>query len=208
MMIKSESNRHDTETFSYLSEHQEPEEVRRPSVFANLDEHIIDQEEDDVSEELLTAVPIRRPSKKDFIRCHPKHRFTVKIYEDPGTGEIYYVHPKMRLLFTEEDGVKTVFLALYMTRRRTICFWPITTSTMGRWHDTALVAVTAGETRWIKIIAEKELSGYRVKPAIADYGNPDWGDHTLEKLLDLAFQGRVIDNPEQKVVRYALGQPL
>jgi hypothetical protein len=182
---------------------------RQPSVFADLSEHIIDLEgEDDVAEELLTVVPIRRPSKKHFLRAHPSHRFVAMVYEEPDTNETYYVHPRVRHLLTEEEGAKRVYLALCTTKRKTLFFWPITTTSVGQWHATAVAALDAATKRWVKVISDRELGGYRVRPARADYGEPDWGDHSLEHLLDLAFRGRVILDQEHKVLKDALGEPV
>ena len=49
-----------------------PQEPARPvSIFDNLDDLKIDQDDDDdTSEEILTTVPIRRPGKRAF-RAHP-----------------------------------------------------------------------------------------------------------------------------------------
>jgi hypothetical protein len=194
--------------FENLADHREPETGTPASVFSDLNDHLLDPgDEDDVAEELLTTVPIRRPSKKDFIRCHGDHQFTVVIYEDDETGDTYYVHPNMRRELTEEDGAKRVTLVLYMNRRKTLCFWPVTTSGMGKWRQTAMAAVEHAKTRWVKVVPDKAYGGYRVKPALADYGEPDWGPHTLNQLLELAFVGLVIDNPDHLVAKHALGRP-
>jgi hypothetical protein len=180
----------------------------RPSVFADLSEHILDMDEDVAADELLTIVPIRKPSKKDFIRSHPKHRFNAVIYEIDESREIFYVHPRLRKILTEEEGARTVHLALCTTRWGNLFFWPVTTTTMGSWHASAMTALEKGETRWVKIKSDMELRGYRTSVARADYGEPRWGDHTLEELLEIAFRGRVLDNPDHKVVRHALGEPV
>ena len=179
----------------------------RPNVFSDLQQQIIDLDDDeDVAEELLTVVPVRRPSKKDFIRAHPKHRFVAMVYEVPDTNEVYFIDRRLHDVLTEDDGAKRVVLALCMTRRKTLFFWPVTTAQNGRWHSSAMDVLKIGEAKWVKPIADRDISAYRLKIAVADYGEPDWGEYTINHLLELAFKGHVIDHKDHKVLRDATGE--
>lgn len=179
----------------------------RDSVFTNLKEHMLDPDDDQPpTEELLVSVPIRKPSKKEFVRAHPSYRFTALIWEDDSSRDTYYIHPCVRQAFLEAEGCKKVHLALLCTRRGTLFFWPVTTSTMGDWQQTAMVALEKAQDYWVKILSDMELGGYRVLRATADYGEPNWHDYSLEELLEIAFRGRVIKDLDHPIARAALGR--
>jgi hypothetical protein len=185
---------------------EEPEEPARESVFADLKEHLLDQDDTEpVTEELLVTVPIRKPSKKDFVRAHKSHRFVALVWEDEDTG-MHYIHPNVRQAFLEAEGYRKVLLALMCTRRGTLFFWPVTTSQQGDWQRSAIKALETAEEQWVKIIADMELRAYRLLKAIADYGDPDWKEYSLEELLEIAFRGRVIRDLDNKIARDALGR--
>ena len=50
------------------------------------------------SKEILIRIPVRRPKKQEFVRCHPDPQMTlaVTLYVDDDDGEAYFVAPGMR----------------------------------------------------------------------------------------------------------------
>ena len=50
------------------------------------------------STKILTTVPVRKPKKQEFFRCHPDPAMTLTamLYVDEDDGEAYFVAPNMR----------------------------------------------------------------------------------------------------------------
>jgi hypothetical protein len=197
------ANGQTTSSFANLEEHRlaEEEHSNNPaSVFENLDEHRLDlDDDDDIAEEVLTTIPVRRPGKH-WIRVHPTFEFPAVILEDKDTGENYYVMPEMRALMTEDGEARKVTLVLCINRRKIMFFWPV--SSQGTWRSTALIAAERGKSTWIKAIADKALNGYRIKVSKLDYGEPEWGEYTLNQLLDLAFpQSHIISSVQHPLAK-------
>jgi hypothetical protein len=174
--------------FADLAEHELPNDEhddKPASVFDNLDDHRVDlDDDDDVADDILTTVPVRRPGKH-WVRVHPEHQFPAVILEDRDNDEVYYVMPAMRTLLTEDGEARRCTLVLCINRRGVLFWWPI--PSQGTWRSTALIAAERAKSAWIKAIADKDLNGYRVKVARTDYGEPEWGEHTLSELLELTF---------------------
>jgi hypothetical protein len=167
-----------------------------------------------VGREILTRVPVRRPGRKEFVRCHEDPRMTIPmaLYVDDsedGDGEAYMVAKAMRDTFG--DDVKSVLLQAAMLRNGTIILWPLTIPQAdggrGRsWHESALIASDHAKKQWVKIISDRTLGGYRVFPAEGEIPEPKWPDKTIEELLEIAFRNRVIKSTDHPIVRKYLGR--
>jgi hypothetical protein len=182
----------------------EPDEApRRRSVFDDLEAHKDeDDEESEATERPLISIPVRRPSKKDFIRTHPTYQFTASIYEDDVSGEVYYVDPNMRKALRDvQAGMRKVVLVPYVNRRGTVFFWPITTTDKGDWHSTAMKIVHMARERWLRVGSDQAASAYVAYVAKQSYGEPEWPEKSLSELLEIAFGSRYIDSPDHSTVK-------
>ena len=190
--------------FANLFEHEagDTEKLRshRRSVFADLEEHKIEDDDDEDAEaEEIISIRVRRPAKKDFIRAHRTYQFTAYIIEDE--DETYYVAPSMRQLLKDEDvPMRKVVLVPYINKRRSIFLWAITTTEIEDWHATAMKAVQVARERWIRIASKKETTSYIYRVAKRDYGEPEWPALSLNEMLDLAFGNRYVDSPNHAAV--------
>jgi hypothetical protein len=191
---------------------EEPAEPpRRKSVFEDLDEHKLDEDdEDETGPEEISSVPVKRLPRKDFIRFHPDpaYRFTAYIYEaedddNQKRGEACYVDPPIRQALKDLDiPLKKVVLVPYMNRRGSIFFWALTTTDMGSWHASGMRIVRIGRERWIRVSSKMDISSYVHRPAKRDYGDPEWPSLTLNEMLRLAFPpSRYIDSLNHDAVK-------
>jgi hypothetical protein len=166
-----------------------------------------------VGREILTRLPVQRPSRKQFIRCHadPLMTDSMATYIDGDDGETYLVTENMREVFG--DDVKPTHLQLAMVHRsRTLFVWsstiPSADAGRGRsWHESALTAKNIAQTTWIKLVPERAMNGYRIFPAEASLPDPVWPvDKTFQEYLEIAFRDRVITSTDHPVVRKYLGR--
>jgi hypothetical protein len=179
--------------------------------FSNLDE-LRESFGEDISgigsKEVLIRVPVRRPKKSEFIRTHPDSnmQLAATVYSDRDENEdVYFVTKEMRDKF-DEGQLKAVRLQLTISRRGVLFIWPLTLpldgKSMGRsWHESALKAAEMAKDRWIRIVADKGLSGYRVHLAEGQIADPTWPQYSFGELLEIAFEGRIIRSADHPVIR-------
>jgi hypothetical protein len=162
--------------------------------------------------EVLVRVPVRRPTKLEFFRCHPDPAMSlaVTIFVDRDEpDDAYFVAPSMRGVLAED--IRPVLLQLAITRKGVLFILPLTLPTeanpLGRsWHESARKAAEIAKTRWIRISADKGLSGYRVRQAEGKLSEPEWPtDKGFNDLLTIAFADRIIMSDDHPVVRKLRG---
>jgi hypothetical protein len=162
--------------------------------------------------EVLTRVPVRKPRRDEFFRCHPDPGMSlaVTIYVDrEEQDEAYFVAPAMRGALAED--LRAALLQLAISRKGTLFIWPLTLpkedNPLGRsWHESAFKARDIAKTRWIRIFADKSLGGYRVLQAEGRLSEPEWpANKTLGELLEIAFGDRIIMAEDHPVVRRLRG---
>jgi hypothetical protein len=161
--------------------------------------------------EILTRVPVRRPRKQEFVRCHPDAAMTlaVTLHVDDDDGKAYFVAPSMRGVLA--DNVKPTLLQLSIMRNGTLFIWPLTIPSAegggGRsWHESGLKAKEIAKTQWIRVLPDKTRNGYRVFAAEGTLAEPVWPeDKTFNELLEIAFADRIIMTQDHPVVRKLRG---
>lgn len=189
-------------------------ETNTASFFSNLDAIRLSPE--DTAEigtrEILTRVPVRKPGKTEFVRCHadPAMSLAVTIYVDKDErDDVFFVAPQMRGALAED--LRPVLLQLAITRKGVVFIWPLTLPSeenpLGRsWHESARKAAEIAKTQWIRITADKALGGYRVRQAEGKLSEPEWpADKSFSELLTIAFADRIIMSEEHPVVRSLRG---
>jgi hypothetical protein len=162
--------------------------------------------------EILTRVPVRRPRRGEFFRTHPDPAMSLAAttYVDRNEqDDVYFVAPAMRGALAED--LRPVLLQLAIARSGVLFIWPLTIPSddnpLGRsWHESARKAAEIAKTRWIRIVADKSLSGYRVREAEGKLSEPEWPtDKSFGDLLEIAFAERIIMSNEHPIVRALRG---
>ena len=162
--------------------------------------------------EILTRVPVRRPRRDEFFRCHPNPEMSlaVTVFVDrQEQDDVYFVAPAMRGALAED--LRAVHLQLTISRRNTVFIWPLTLpnadNPLGRsWHESAFKAREIAKIHWVRIFADKSLNGYRVMQAEGHLSEPEWPkDKSFNDLLAIAFEDRIIMTEDHPVVRRLRG---
>jgi len=162
--------------------------------------------------EILTRVPVRKPGKTEFVRCHPdaSMALAVTIYMDRDErDDVYFVAPQMRGALAED--LRPVLLQLTISRRGVLFIWPLTLPSeenpLGRsWHESARKAAEIAKTTWVRVTADKALGGYRVRQAEGKLPEPEWPtDKSFNELLTIAFADRIIMTEDHPIVRQLRG---
>jgi hypothetical protein len=159
--------------------------------------------------EVLSHVPVRKPNRHEFFRVRPEPEYWLDtgVFEDREERETFFVAPRMRDALLGE--IKPVLLVPTITRQRVLFLWPIKLPTEGQrfngWTETAREAAELARTRWVRLVADMGLSGYRIYQAQGELSDPEWPDKSLQELLQIAFRDRIVDSDNHPVVRRLRG---
>ena len=160
-------------------------------------------------ERVVTAIPVRKPHRQSFIRTHPLPEMQIDTYviyldDDKGT---YLVAPNMQSPLAAEIIAKKLITTI--TRDGGLSLWPIRlpdeNGRLDEWNCSALQAAEMAQGRWIRICSNMQLGSYEVFQAGAEFPDPEWPELSLNQLLRIAFEGRIINSDDNPVVRRLRG---
>ena len=152
-------------------------------------------------------IPVGRPPKQEFIRVRAGDEWsdTLGLYEKRSEWgrEIYVVLPSMYDTLTGEFSIYKVILAV--TRRDKPYVWPIKLpGPDGRhntWHSTALEAASLAKEKWIRLQPNQDVGAYDVLVAENQTYEPQWPDLTFLEIINIAFKGRIIRDPDHHIIQ-------
>jgi hypothetical protein len=163
--------------------------------------------------EQLTGVEVRKPQGMEFVRIHPSDGMTITmvLHEDKSNlrSEFYVVLPSMVQEMMELGSATYAQLYTATTRQGLTMIWPVKLPTGGAsnpWLETALEAVKAAKSNWIRLFADMGRGHYRIMKAEGDLDPPEFPDKPLSELLEMAFKGRVIDSSDHPICRKLRGR--
>ena len=160
---------------------------------------------------VLTNVPVRKPSKQEFVRVHPDEawRMETALIEIKDEREVYLVAPELLGELSEFTTPACLFTTI--SRQKVLTLWPVKLPGLdGRsnpWHESALDAANLAIKSWVRVSANMSLGAYEVFEARSDMPEPEWpgSDMSLDSLLSIAFRGRIIDSLDHPIVNSLLG---
>jgi len=74
------------------------------------------------------------------------------------------------------------------------------------WYYSALEAMSCARKKWVKIFPNDGNSAYEIQEPVDDLGEPTWPEATLEVYFERAFNKRLIDSLDHKIVKRLLGR--
>ena len=158
----------------------------------------------------ILTVPVRKPTRQEFVRVHPEpaFRFQTAVLEIKEERETYLVDRPLWSVIPDELRPVTLFTAI--NRQETIFLWPVPLPRVdGRtnaWHESAFQAVELAMKSWVRVVANMSLGGYEVYQATSALPEPAWPEQSLEELLQIAFRAHFITSPDHAVIRRLRGE--
>ena len=150
----------------------------------------------------LTTVPVRKPSKTQWVRAHPEKKMDTVLLKYGESGEdLFLVEPELQV--EVEQLAKAYRLVLAIDRQGDPFFWPIALPDDTRplnWHLTAMEAAENAELEWTRIQANMNLGAYQIFAAEGNLEDPEWPELSMNELLDIAFKQKIIDRPDHLVL--------
>jgi hypothetical protein len=157
---------------------------------------------------LLKTLAVRKPGKQDFIRVHPDpaYRDNVALIDYKLDRETYIVTPAVARELPKEIIAVTLYLAV--DRQGVPFLWPIRLPDAdGKdldWYRSAREAAGAGQTQWVRVMANMKAGAYDIFVAEAVTAEPAWPGLTLQELIRIAFKDRLINSLDHRIVQRLL----
>lgn len=167
------------------------------------------------TEELITVPVYGPPPSSEFIRVRDDDDYwvecmTLDYAPEKGRKETYFIDTGLLNILPDEIKSEVKWSRLYtaMIRRGNVTFlWRIKVYSSGPGEMSTRTALRCAEKAkhvWTRV-AWQDRKGYAPFPAQGDFGDPQWGEQTLEELLDLAFQNTYIDSLDHPAIRSLMG---
>lgn len=159
----------------------------------------------------VLTVPVRKPTRQEFVRVHPDHAYRMQIglIELRDEGEVYAVEQSLCPELPGEVIPKVLVTAI--TKHSGVVFlWPIrlpgADGRLDPWNQSALDAADLATKKWVKVASDRALGAYNVFEATGSLSDPEWPDVTFGELVRVAFKGRVISSLDHPVLRRLRGE--
>jgi hypothetical protein len=160
----------------------------------------------------LMVVPVRKPTKAEFIRAHPSqaYRLTTALVELKDERELYIVSPPLWPELATEVTFRPKMLVTAMSRQNVLFLWeinlPRADGRSDEWSRTMLEAVNFAAKEWVRVVANVSLGAYDVYRASAQLSEPEWPDTPFKEILRIAFRDRLIASLDHPVLRRLRGE--
>jgi hypothetical protein len=158
----------------------------------------------------LITVPVRKPTRQEFVRVHPDETFRLNtaVLEIKEERETYLVEPSLWGELPGEVVPKCLFTAI--NRQGVVFLWavklPGEDGRQDEWNRSALEAAQMAMKRWIRVSANMSLGAYEVYEASADLPEPEWSEADFQKLIDVAFKDRYIKSFDHPIIKRLRGE--
>ena len=159
---------------------------------------------------LLTNVPVGKPKKPQFFRTHinSEMTFAAMLLEQKESRESYVVVPEVANQISEL--VRPVQLHAAIDRQNNVFLIPVQlpneSGIRNPWHESLAQSVEHAKLNWIRVAANMHAGGYDVYEAEAALPQPEWPEHDIDALVQVAFRGKIITSLEHPVVQSLLGK--
>ena len=158
---------------------------------------------------LLTTVPVRKPTRQEFVRVHPSEEYRadfpmIELKED---HEEFIVGRDLVGDLAGEIVLKTLFTAI--NRQGVVFLWPVRLpDPEGRqqeWRRSMREAAEIGMTRWVRMKANMSLGAYEMAVAEGTMTEPAWPASSFQDLIRIAFRDRLITTIDHHVIKRLRG---
>lgn len=165
----------------------------------------------DVVQKVITTIPVRKPGKQAFVRCHshPDYRAECGLLTLEGDDRPYIVDPRVAHLVGSE--LKTVQLRLTIDRQGNLMLWPVPLPQVDGpenvWNRTQRQIADLAQDRWVRMTSNRGIGAYDAVEAIGDIPDPVWPELTLGEIFEIAFgSGHVIDDRDHPALCQLRGE--
>ena len=162
------------------------------------------------TKKLIVSIPVHRPNKQTFVRCHPDedYWFPAGVLEMTDDREIYIVAPSLHESLSQEIVAK--ILVTSITSQGVLFLWPIrlpkADGRLDDWNRVAREAANYAINSWVRLIPNQSLGSYEIRVAEGALPEPDWPSLPFKEILKIAFKDKLIQTHDHPVLQSLRGQ--
>ena len=162
------------------------------------------------TKKLITSIPVHRPNKQTFVRCHPaeEYWFPAGVLDMSDDNETYIVAPSLHDSLNQEIVAKRLVTSI--TRQGVLFLWPIrlpgADGKLDEWNRVAGEAAKLAITNWVRLVPNRALGSYEISMAMGNLPEPEWPDLPVGEILKIAFKDKLISDHDHPVLRNLRGQ--
>ncbi|MFO1352027.1 MAG: hypothetical protein U1F68_15665 [Gammaproteobacteria bacterium] len=178
----------------------------------NLDALRLTQAFEDVIgvKKLLTTVPVRKPSRQEFIRVRPGDdwKLDTPLLTIKEENEFYLIR---RELWSDiQDDVSARRLVVTITRQGVVAVWPLKLpdreGRLDAWSRSALDVAARAESAWVKLQSNRSLGAYDLYEGSQDLPEPVWPDVGFQDIIRIAFRDFHIQDVNHPALKRLRGE--
>lgn len=160
----------------------------------------------------LTAVPVRKPTREEFVRVRAAAEFTLDtlILELKDSRECFAIAQALWPELSTESTVSPRRLHTAISRQGTLFLWPVKLppkdGRTDRWSESMLEVVEVAKASWVRVQADLGISAYVYFTPVKDLPPPEWPTMEFPEILRLAFRSNLIDSLDHPVIRRLRGE--
>lgn len=159
---------------------------------------------------LLTVVPIRKPTRQEFVRVHPGEdwQLDTPILTIKEEGEYYLV---ARELWSDlQDDLDPRRLVVTISRQNVVAVWPLKLpdgeGRLDNWSRSALAAVERATKAWVKLQGNRSLGAYDLYEGSFDLPEPVWPEMDFQTIIRTAFKDFYIHDVNHPALKRLRGE--
>lgn len=158
---------------------------------------------------VLVVVPVKKPNKDKFFRVREgaEWEFATFVLEKKEDNEVYLVTREIADVLG--SLVRAVVLYSAIDRKSNPFLIPVTLPGLdGRrnnWHESLQQGVNRAKQIWIRAVPNMSIGSYDILEATGSITEPNWTEHTMQQLLEVAFRNKIIKNIDDPIVQGLLG---
>ena len=162
------------------------------------------------TKKLIVSIPVHRPNKQTFVRCHPDedYWFPAGVLEMTDDRETYIVAPSLHESLSQEIVAK--ILVTSITSQGVLFLWPIRLpkpdGKLDEWNRVAREAAQLAIHKWLRLIPNQSLGSYEIRVAEGALPEPDWPNLLFNEILRIAFKDKLIQTHDHPVLQSLRGQ--
>jgi len=154
-------------------------------------------------QKIIQTISVRKPHRLEFVRVHPEFSFETMLFEIREENESFLVNPALWSTLSGELVPKVLYP--YLNKQSVLRLWPIRlhdeNGRLDAWNQSALKAAETAKEKWIRVASNRSLGAYEIYFPQGQVDDPDWPELSMQKMVNVAFEGRFIDSMEHYAVR-------
>ncbi len=157
-----------------------------------------------------SAVEIRKPSPMEYNRVHPSWEPSRAFLIKGKLGRYFVLQSKLYRRYSREAKAHLLIPTIDLSGE--VFLWPVriagAAEQLDAWSKKARQAADLARNRWIRIVANKQLSGYDVEFPEDSFDEPIWPKDVMDMrhLLRIAFRDIIIRTEDHPVLQKVRGK--